>query len=57
MEHSLVLGVMETAREAQQECVTHAVSTGNGKAAATEASAEPLPEAEVVEQEVEAAMV
>ena len=57
MEHSVVLGVMETAREAQQECVLHAVSTGNGKAAAAEAVLEPLPEAEVVEQEIEPAWV
>lgn len=57
MEHSVVLGVMETAREAQQECVLHAVSTGNGKAAVAEAVLEPLPQAEAAEQEIEAAAV
>ncbi len=57
LEHSVVLGVMETAREAQQECVSHAVAAGNGKAASPDAPAAPLPEAEVVEQETEAALV
>ncbi len=55
MEHSIVLCVMETAREAQQECVTHAVSTGNGKPETlAEAVPEPQPEVEVVERELEA---
>ena len=31
MEHSAVLGTMETARLAQQECISHAVAAGNGK--------------------------
>ena len=49
MEHSAVLGVAETARLAQQECVTHALAAGNGKAEA----AAPLPEV----MEPEAAVV
>ena len=32
LEHSVVLGTTETARQAQQECVTHAAAAGNGKA-------------------------
>ena len=57
MEHSIVLCVMETAREAQQECVTHAVSTGNGKPETlADAVVEAPPEAEVVERELEAAI-
>ncbi len=34
MEHSIVLGTMETARLAQQECINHAVASGSGKAEA-----------------------
>ena len=40
LEHSVVLGIMETARLAQQECVTHAVAAGNGK---VEPIAEDIP--------------
>ena len=43
MEHSVVLGTMETARLAQQECVSHAVASGSGRA---EALAEDTPAAE-----------
>ncbi len=43
MEHSVVLGTMESARLAQQECVTHAVAAGNGKAPADSAVAEAEP--------------
>lgn len=31
LEHSVVLGTAENARQAQQECVTHAIEAGNGK--------------------------
>ncbi len=34
LEHSVVLGTMETARLAQQECVSHAVASGSGRAEA-----------------------
>ena len=43
LEHSVVLGTMETARLAQQECVSHAVASGSGRA---EALAEETPVAE-----------
>ncbi len=56
MEHSLLLGVMPSAREAQQECVSHAVSAGNGRVEVS-APVSVLPEAEVIEQEIEAALV
>jgi hypothetical protein len=44
MEHSVVLGTTETARLAQQECVSHAVASGSGRveAPAAEAPAETL---------------
>ena len=51
MEHSLVLGTVETARMAQQECVSHAVALGGGKAEAAAAVTEEtavLEEAAVV---------
>ena len=58
LEHSVVLGTMESARLAQQECVTHAVSSGNGKAeSAEEAVLENAALEEVIAEETEAAVV
>ncbi|MGI4788578.1 MAG: hypothetical protein ACRYFS_06980 [Janthinobacterium lividum] len=50
LEHSVVLGTAETARLAQQECVTHAIAAGNGKAEVSMevASVEVAEEAEAV---------
>ncbi len=54
MEHSIVLSIAETAREAQQECVTHAISTGNGKPEALQAvEASPVEEEPMHEEAAE----
>ncbi len=56
MEHSRVLCIKDTARDAQQECVAHALSAGGGRPEPAAAALEPLPEAEVVALEIEAAI-
>ncbi len=50
MEHSVVLGTMETARLAQQECVSHAVASGSGRAEAPAKDAAAAVEAPVLEE-------
>ncbi len=42
MEHSMILGTAETARLAQQECITHAVASGSGKVEAPADAAEEV---------------